>query len=97
MKKIKIIFELIALILLMQSCHGQEKEIDRLEVDKDFTLLTYGMPNFERTNSDNIIAKQWGIKFYSVAGCRVSKELIDSVETENERLNKNIEKKYGKN
>lgn len=60
-------------------------------------MLTYGLPDFERINSKNVIAKKWGIRFYPVAGCVVTEELEDSVKTYNDPIYKLIEKKYGTN
>ncbi|SHF98423.1 hypothetical protein [Chryseobacterium sp. OV279] len=97
MRKIRMNYLLIVLTILIQSCNEQEKKVDALKTENDYTLLMYGLPDMERQNSRNIIAEKWAIKFKSVAGCVVSKELVDSVKTINDRVNKNIEKKYGKN
>jgi len=96
MKQIKISNLLIILSILVQSCNEQEKKVDSFKTDNDYTLLTYGLPNMERQNSRNVIAEKWEIKFKSVAGCMVSEELVDSVKTINDRVDKNLEKKYGK-
>lgn len=97
MKQLKISFLLIILSILVQSCNKQEKKVDTLKTESDYTILTYGLPNMERQNSRNIIAEKWKIKFKSVAGCMVSEQLLDSVKTINGRVDKNLEKKYGKN
>jgi hypothetical protein len=56
----------------------------------------YGLPNIERQNANANVAKKYGIEFYSVAGCIVPLELVDSVKTENKKVYTIIEKKYGK-
>ncbi|MGE9311636.1 hypothetical protein ACLOAU_08320 [Niabella sp. CJ426] len=60
-------------------------------------LLTYGLPNFQKQNAENVVSDKWGIEFYAVAGCDVSKELQDSAEQHNKIIEPLIEKKYGKN
>ncbi|KFF21985.1 hypothetical protein [Chryseobacterium sp. JM1] len=97
MKLIKITYLLIILSILIQSCSEQGKKGNPLKTENDYTLLMYGLPNMEKQNSRNVIAEKWEIKFESVAGCVVTKELTDSVKTINDRVGKNIEKKYGKN
>ncbi len=97
MKQIKITSLLIILTILIQSCNEQGKKVDTSKTENEDTLLIYGLPNMERQNSRNVIAKKWGIKFKSVAGCIVTDELVDSVKTVNDRVNKSIEKKFGKN
>jgi hypothetical protein len=62
-----------------------------------FRLLTYGLPNFEKQNSENVVAQKWRIEFYAVAGCVVTQELEDSVDKHNKTIEPLIEKKYGKN
>lgn len=61
------------------------------------TILTYGLPDFERHNSREVIAEKWKINFKAVAGCLVSQELIDSVKKHNEIVDRKLEIKYGKN
>jgi hypothetical protein len=89
---------LLFLLPLIHSCNGQNKT-DRNDKGSDttLTLLTYGLPNFEKQNSNNVIAKKWGIRFYAVAGCVVTEELEDSVKINNDKINKLIENKYGAN
>lgn len=62
-----------------------------------FRLLTYGLPNFEKENSKNVIAEKWGIEFYAVAGCIITQELSDSVKQHNMTVERLIVKKHGKN
>lgn len=102
MKQLKAIYLLMILTVLIQSCNKQNREkiiVDKKQdtTDTIFTLLTYGFMDRERQKANDIIAKTWGIRFYAVAGCLVTKDLIDSVKTNNDHVNKLIEKKYGAN
>ena len=96
MKNIKI-FLFTLLIFILVSCNQKTKQGPTKEDKANFTLLTYGLPDMERQNSRYVIANKWGIKFYPVAGCIVTAKLQDSVRKCNTIVNKNIEKKYGKN
>lgn len=90
----KIIFiglSILTLFLQVRICYGQKQP-----TKPTFWLLIYGLPNFERQNSENVIAQKWGIDFFSIAGCVVSKELEDSVEQQNRKVKPLIEKKFGK-
>ena len=92
-------------------CNGQSKSKGKFKkastrdiisskkqsADTTLILLTYGLPYFDRQNSENVICRKWGIRFYPVAGCVVTEDLVDSVKTNNEKINKLIERKYGTN
>jgi hypothetical protein len=97
MKHLKILFLFTVLTTLFQSCDEKNKSKTQKSKEKNYTLLTYGMPDFDRQNSRNVIAEKWGIKFFGVAGCMVTEKLLDSVKTVNKIVNKNIEDKFGKN
>ena len=92
-----LIYSLIISTILIQACNEQDKKAVKIKTENEYALLTYGLPNMERQNSRNVVAKKWGIKFKPVAGCVVTKSLTDSVRTVNQRVNKNIEDKYGRN
>jgi hypothetical protein len=91
----KIIFFLwlivLGILLQMNNCFAQTKTINQ-----KLRLLVYGLPDFKRQNAENVTAQKWGIEFYSVAGCLVTKELVDSVEKHNNTVKPLIIKKYGK-
>jgi hypothetical protein len=80
------------LFLSVTNCLGQTQSTKPI-----LRLLTYGLPNFEKQNSKNVVSKKWGIEFYPVAGCIVTDELEDSVKEENGKVEPLIAKKYGKN
>jgi hypothetical protein len=64
---------------------------------KKFRLLTYGLPDWDRENASTIVQNKWGIEYHAVAGCMVNQGLEDSVKKENDKVEKLIETKYGKN
>ena len=61
-----------------------------------FRILLYGMPSEiinERTR--NMVGKKYHIDYINVAGCIISKELKDSVELVNEKVDAIFYKRYG--
>jgi hypothetical protein len=64
--------------------------------DSVLRILVYGLPNFERQNSEALVAHKYGFRFFGAAGCVVTKEFEDSVERENKPVYALIEKKHGK-
>ncbi len=107
-----IIIQLFVSLIVLQSCTQQNnyrknvvqnsnhntsgKNLEK--PDTLFVLLTYGLPCVDdKANSQFIVEKKWGIRYSSVGGCEVTQEIIDSVKTNNDRVNRLIEKKYGQN
>lgn len=97
MKKILFTFFTSIILIVTQYCNGQNISNINDSVEDTFTLLTYGLPNGGRQNSEFVIARKWKIRFYAVAGCVVSAKLVDSVNKINSAVYKNIEQKHGKN
>lgn len=64
-------------------------------VDSTYQILTYGLPDSDKFIARNTISEKWGIGFYAVAGCIVSKQLEDSADRINEITYKKIVAKYG--
>lgn len=64
-------------------------------VDSTYRILIYGLPDSDKFIARNTISEKWGIGFYAVAGCIVSKELEDSTNRINEITYKKIVAKYG--
>lgn len=77
-------------ILLPKVGHAQEPMCDTT-----YKLLTYGLPRFEYQNATAVVGRKWCINYFAVAGCVVSKELVDSVRTENQRVTADIVSRYG--
>ena len=63
--------------------------------DTTYKLLTYGLPRFEYQNATAVVGREWCITYFAVAGCIVSKELVDSVRTVNRRVTADIVGRYG--
>lgn len=63
--------------------------------DTTYRILTYGLPRFEYQNATWVVGQQWGIQHRAVAGCIVSRELVDSVKKENDRVFAAIERRFG--
>lgn len=64
-------------------------------IDTTYRILTYGLPRFEYQNATAIIGEKWGIQHFAVAGCIVTRELLDSVKQENERTLAAIAVRFG--
>lgn len=92
MKRTAVLIKLVILITLVNSISSSKAQVSK----EEFRLLTYGMPYVEKQNAENVIAKKWGIEFYSVGGCLVTQEVVDSAEKENSVIEPLIVKKYGK-
>ncbi|MEO8405928.1 MAG: hypothetical protein ABI480_15080 [Chitinophagaceae bacterium] len=93
MQRINISIAIILMVVSLQciSCNGRTKSLKQ-----QFLLLTYGLPDFDRQNSTNVVADKWGIRFRTVAGCIVTQELENMVEEQNRSVEPLIAKKYGK-
>lgn len=92
-----------ALFLLLAGCTGNEIKVAKKAnitsaISKDTTLkmLTYGLPDMRRHRDMNAVAKKYGFKFVHVAGCVVPKTLLDSIHTENDKINLILQSKFGK-
>ena len=92
----------IALLLTVLTGCKQNSQTDKqkaiqLDTSKKLRLHTYGgPPDMERQSAENVIADKWGIEYFSVAGCLVTQEIIDSVAKHNKEVEALIENKYGK-
>lgn len=65
--------------------------------DTSLKILTYGLPSKEGTRAMNTVAKQYGFRYYPVAGCVISKSLLDSVNKENKKVYEILEQRFGNN
>ncbi|MBO9202033.1 MULTISPECIES: FEKKY domain-containing protein [Niastella] len=66
------------------------------KTDAPLKRLLYGDINGQYCRAKNVVAKKYGFSLLVVAGCKVDKELEDSVEKENKRVNKILEQRHGK-
>lgn len=98
---------MISLLLVAFSCNNQISSSDpkaqqenytkKVQDTFEFRILTSGLPPDPKyVKALSVVEKKWGIQYYPVAGCIVSKELEDSMNRWNNVAEKRIEAKYGK-
>jgi len=61
------------------------------------TILTYGFRIMELERARNVVAQKYGFRFFTVAGCIVTQQLMDSINKENDATYAILEKQLGKN
>ena len=83
----------IGLFLLITFLHALPCLSQSKVAKPEFRWLTYGEPGGEEVK--NFVANKWGIELYRVAGCVVTRELMDSVAQQNKKVEPRIIKKYG--
>lgn len=89
---------LLIILILFAYCNnvvGQHTS-DTTNNSHEFVLLRYGLQKVWQQNAEHTVSDRWGIKYYTVAGCIVSKKIIDSVAMHNRIMEKKIASKYGK-
>ncbi|RYG02040.1 MAG: hypothetical protein EOO02_11395 [Chitinophagaceae bacterium] len=66
--------------------------------DSLLTMLTYGMP-VRGIYGETVhqVALKYGFRYYAVAGCVVTENLVDSVRKENDKVSMQIAMRYGIN
>lgn len=89
----RLLLFLLFIVLLAKESIAQGTKVKR---DSTLRLLTYGLPNFEMQNAENVVAARYGFHYYGVVGCDVNQELEDSVEKVNAPVYAYLEKKHGK-
>ncbi len=87
------------LVLCLLSCTDKDttKPVPALPAKGNLRILTYGLPDFTRQHARQVVARRYGFEFYAVAGCVVSKGLIDSVKEHNDQVYAALGSKHGKN
>ncbi|CAH0156513.1 hypothetical protein SRABI27_00668 [Pedobacter sp. Bi27] len=90
---VRILF-LIFMFINIVSCNLEKKKM--VDNDKTLIMLVYGLPDFEKQHAETVIAKQYGFRFKTVAGCTVSEALRDSVEIKNRITEDVLAQRYGK-
>lgn len=83
----------IGLLLLTTFLYALPYLSQSSDVKPEFRWLTYGEPGGEEVK--NFVAQKWGIELYPVAGCVVTRELIDSVTQQNKKVDSRLIKKFG--
>lgn len=59
-------------------------------------ILTYGYPHFQYQKAMKFVGKNWNLEIYSVAGCVVTQQLMDSVALEDKKLWKKMDSIHGR-
>jgi hypothetical protein len=65
--------------------------------NEEMTYYTYGLPAIERLNARDIVAERYGFYYRSIAGCVINEEMMDTVRPHNERIDKKLALRHGKN
>lgn len=96
----KVIFSVLCFFFL-SSCTNEIHQ-DKLSNVKNedslaFRLLRTGIPPTpEYEQALALVSQKWGIEYFWVAGCIVADNLSDSIEKCNQKVEKRIQEKYGK-
>jgi hypothetical protein len=88
---------LMLLILVVIGCKASVETIPPVQKDSTLKMLTYGLPSMEGERVRDAVAKKYGFKYFAVAGCLVTGELLDSVHKENEKVKAVLRDRLGKN
>lgn len=62
---------------------------------KPLQIWTVGLPNFGRQEVMDRIAQKYGFEFFPVAGCEVTKEIIENVKQHNEEVKAALALEHG--
>lgn len=89
----RLLLFLLFTVLLAKESIAQGSKVKR---DTTLRLLTYGLPNFEMQNAENVVAARYGFHYYGVGDCDVNQELEDSVKKVNAPVYAYLEKRHGK-
>lgn len=81
------------MLMILFSCKKEEHAVHE---DGYYWILSYGYPNMATDAGREGISEKRKIKYFRIAECEISKELMDSVAVENMETHLAIEGKYGK-
>jgi hypothetical protein len=70
-------------VSVSSACSTKQKTKINSRKTETAVVWRSGLPNLEREEAENVIAKKWGFKFHRVAGCDVSPHLSDSIDRHN--------------
>ncbi len=90
-------FVLPIVILLFYSCNNNRQKLTQKTDSKDTSLkiISTGLPSIEAITQLNTLSKKYGFKYYPV-GCVVTKQLMDSIQRENNLTYKILEDRFGR-
>jgi hypothetical protein len=88
---------LLFIAIIMMGCKASANLNALVQEDTSLKMLTYGLRILERERVMSTVAKKYGFSYYSVAGCMVTSELVDSVDKQNKKVNIVLQRRFGKN
>jgi hypothetical protein len=85
-------------ILSMISCKNtNHSAYNHNIVDTTLKILIYGLQDREQLRAMDTMASKYGLRFYAVAGCVISKLLLDSLNKQNKKVYTVLEQRFGRN
>lgn len=91
----------LGIFLLLLSCNNTNSATAETSSthnkDSLHRVLTYGISQPGSSTAAVLVAKQYGFYYYPVTGCVITKQLIDSINKENDNVYRAIAKEYGEN
>jgi hypothetical protein len=87
---------LVLLFLLFFSCRGKIQENKISNRDTNLKILIWGVPYRDQQIAMELAAKNFGIEYFSIGGCVISKNSEDSANKINEQTFKVLQAKFGK-
>ncbi len=58
-------------------------------------IWTVGLPNYARQQVMDRIAQKYGFEFFAVAGCEVTKDMLENVKQHNDEVKATLSKEHG--
>ncbi len=93
-------FRPILTLLFLAACHGKKPDAPQHRIALDtprpkLEFYSYGLANFDGDRARFRTARAWGFSYRSIAGCEVSRELIDSAARHNRIVDAALLRKHG--
>ena len=84
------------LFLLIFSCRGKIEQVNEIpKKDTALKILIWGLPDRDQRTAMDLVAKNYGFEYRSIAGCIISKNLYDSALKVNDKSDKILRAKFG--
>lgn len=83
------------LVAIGLSCTTKAQEVSTVPTDTSLQLLSYGLQRPWHQNARTLVAEKYGFSYKTIAGCVVTKELVDSANRRNMTVRKKLEQRYG--
>ena len=91
----KYIAHLSILVAIGLSYTTKAQEVSAVPTDTSLQILSYGLQRPWHQNARTLIAAKFGFSYRTIAGCVVTKELVDSANRRNTAVRKKLEQRYG--